>query len=242
MTRMTEADTGKCDRGFMAAARLRLRSLFQKLFPHLAKSHSELGYWRSRYAAENGDLGNSWYEELFTVPFDLRGEDYAGKRVLDIGCGPRGSLEWADMVLERVGADPLVPQYLKLGAGKHAMRYVAAPSERMPFDDGHFDIVICVNALDHVDDFPATVKEIKRVTAPSGLFLLSVEIGHPPTPTEPISLSENALKQFAPEFSVISCFKVGTPSDHDINGAAISRSPVYVKNCPGVFVAKYRRA
>ena len=30
----------------------------------------------------------------------------------DIGCGPRGSLEWATMAAERVGLDPPVNKYL----------------------------------------------------------------------------------------------------------------------------------
>ena len=33
----------------------------------------------------------------------------------------------------------------------------------MPFEDGFFDAVISVNAIDHVNDFAETAKEIKRV-------------------------------------------------------------------------------
>ena len=65
--------------------------------------------------------------------FDLEPSFYEGKRILDIGCGPCGSLEWADMAAERVGLDPLVPQSMELGAKKHEMTYVAAPSEKIPF-------------------------------------------------------------------------------------------------------------
>jgi len=55
---------------------------------------------------------------------------------LDIGCGPRGSLEWADMTKERYGLDPLANEYLKLGADKHKMKYVASGAEKIPFEDG----------------------------------------------------------------------------------------------------------
>ena len=38
--------------------------------------------------------------------FNLDKSFYKNKRILDVGCGPRGSLEWDDMALERVGLDP----------------------------------------------------------------------------------------------------------------------------------------
>jgi len=45
--------------------------------------------------------------------FGLSKDFYKGKKILDIGCGPRGSLEWADMTLERVGLDPPGRKILK---------------------------------------------------------------------------------------------------------------------------------
>ena len=97
---------------------------------------------------------------------------------MNIGCGPRGRLEWADITAQRVGLDPLVPAYLKLGADKHKMEYVASGSENIPFPDGHFDIVACLNALDHVDDLDATIREVKRATngAATSYFALHYRI------------------------------------------------------------------
>ena len=166
---------------------------------------------------------------------------YAEKRVLDIGCGPRGSLEWADMTKQRVGLDPLVPQYLKLGASQHRMEYCAAYSERIPFPEDHFDIVTCLNALDHVNDFEKTIAEIKRVTKQGGLFLLSAEIDHPPTPTEPLVLTKETFKRLGPEFQVVSERYVGTPEDHDIHRAVMSGQPPYQPGKPGIYIAKLRR-
>lgn len=109
------------------------------LFPRAWKHRSELKFWKG--LTEQQRLSNYWYKTSFTDVFDLQPKDYNAKRVLDIGCGPSGSLEWADMTTQRVGLDPLVPDYLKLGADKHKMEYVAAGSEDIPFPDGHFDIV-----------------------------------------------------------------------------------------------------
>ncbi len=74
---------------------------------------------------------------FFGLPLEL----YDGKRVLDLGCGPRGSLEWAERAAERVGLDPLADEYQRLHSREHAMTYVAAPAEAIPFPDSHFDVV-----------------------------------------------------------------------------------------------------
>ena len=50
--------------------------------------------WLKERAAET-DAKNSRYQSYFTDNFDLKPEFFAGKRILDVGCGPRGSLEWA---------------------------------------------------------------------------------------------------------------------------------------------------
>jgi SAM-dependent methyltransferase len=212
------------------------------LMPGAFKGWFELQYWKSRCSDANKPLWNAHYESLYTEVFDLQRSDYDGKRVLDIGCGPRGSLEWADMTAQRVGLDPLVPGYLKLGADKHKMEYVASRSENIPFPDEHFDVVACLNALDHVDDLNATIREIKRVSKRGGIFLLSVEVDHPPTPTEPITINENTLRKLSPEFERVSEFRVGTPGDHDLHRAVTTRLPAYVAGEPGIYVARYRRS
>jgi 2-polyprenyl-3-methyl-5-hydroxy-6-metoxy-1,4-benzoquinol methylase len=130
--------------------------------PRAYKQSMELRFWKHLYSVNNWKSGfaNLAYETLYTGAFGLLRKDYNAKRVLDIGCGPMGSLEWANMTAQRVGLDPLVPYYLKLGAVKHKMEYVAARSEDIPFPEGHFDIVTCLNALDHVDDLDATIREV----------------------------------------------------------------------------------
>ena len=88
---------------------------------------------------------------------------------MDIGCGPRGSLEWAEMATVRVGLDPLAESYRELGTEEHRMQYVASGSENVPFPDGTFDIVTSFNSLDHVHNLNKTIREIKRVLKPGGL-------------------------------------------------------------------------
>ena len=151
------------------------------------KRRAELAYWAAR-AGEEGELLNGWYEGAFTAHFGLDRAFYAGKRILDVGCGPRGSLEWAHDAAERVGVDPLASEYERLNGGRHAMRYVEARAEALPFADASFDVVSTFNSLDHVEDVDAVLSELRRVLAPGGSLLLLVETGRPATVTEPNEL------------------------------------------------------
>jgi SAM-dependent methyltransferase len=166
------------------------------------KELHERDYWRTRLRVER-TLRGDHYEHFYTTHFGLSKADYVGKRVLDIGCGPRGSLEWCEGASERVGLDPLAKEYLKLGADRHKMQYVAAPSEDMPFPDGHFDFVCSFNSLDHVDDLPSTIAEIARATRSGGLFLLLVDVNHAPTPCEPHSFGFDVVDEFTGCFDLL---------------------------------------
>jgi hypothetical protein len=108
-------------------SRLRLRGAGGAQ-PPAGKTDAELSFWRERAAAE-GALVNDHYERVYLDQFRIDRAFFAGKRVLDIGCGPRSSLEWLTGTSLRVGLDPLAVDYRELGTGRHAMRYVAAGAE-----------------------------------------------------------------------------------------------------------------
>ena len=121
------------------------------------------------------------------------------------------------------------------------MTYCAAPSEAIPFADGHFDVVTTFNSLDHVDDVEATIREIKRVTAPAGRILLIVEIGHAPTPTEPHFLDKNIIAKFAPEFEPAGVRLFGVREDHNLY-ASLKENVSYIEGNPGVLAARFEHA
>ncbi len=87
------------------------------------KTNAELDYWKSRKEIE-GTLGNSHYEKIMLM---VSGEDksfFEGKVIADFGCGPRGSLEWADNAKTRYCIDVLVDDYVELGINAHDASYV----------------------------------------------------------------------------------------------------------------------
>ena len=166
------------------------------------KEFFELSYWRITRITDRG-FGNDHYKYFYTKYFQLNDDFYTGKKILDIGCGPRGSLEWANMVSERVGLDPLADRYLKMGGDKHEMTYIKSYVEKMPFVNNRFDVICSFNSLDHVSDLKKSCEEIKRVLKPGGLFLLAVDIHRMPTPTEPQRLEWSFVKDYFPDWSIL---------------------------------------
>ncbi|MFN2442048.1 MAG: class I SAM-dependent methyltransferase [Thermoanaerobaculia bacterium] len=177
-----------------------LSAIPARLAPKRWKEWHELLYWKMRRRAE-GELQRDHYTHFYTTHFGLSPSFYEGKAVVDIGCGPRGSLEWATMASRRIGIDPLAEKYLALGADRHAMEYITSGAESIPLPDGAFDVVCSFNSLDHVESVEQSVAEIKRITRSGGSLLLLVEVNHPPTACEPHELSpRRVLDLLAPEF------------------------------------------
>jgi SAM-dependent methyltransferase len=111
-------------------------------------------------------------------------------RVLDIGCGTGIAARHA---AGRVGPDGGVigidvnPAMLDVARERAAasglpIGFEAASAERLPFDDGAFDVVLCQQALQFFDDRPAAVAEMSRVLRPGGRLALSTcrSLGHQP--------------------------------------------------------------
>lgn len=127
-------------------------------------------------------------EELAIGPGDC-----AGRRVLEVGCGPLVPiLQLPDC--ERHGLDPLMDAYAAAGwpVGALDARLLRGFGEAMPYPDAEFDVVVCRNALDHVDDVARVAAEMIRVLRPGGRLLLAVEY-HPPTREEPVQLDDDAM-------------------------------------------------
>jgi SAM-dependent methyltransferase len=207
------------------------------------KGDAELAYWKARRAEGPLEAGIPFYEWTFREHFGLGAELLAGARMLDVGCGPRGSLAWAAEAAERVGVDPLADAYRDLQSRDHGMRYVAAGAESIPFPDAYFDVVSCFNALDHVDDVSGSVAELTRVTQPGGTLLLVVDIDHEPTAMEPHRLGWDVLSLFATGWTVVSRYDLERPADNMLANlqAATPFDHTDPRDRPGVLSARLRR-
>jgi SAM-dependent methyltransferase len=117
----------------------------------------------------------------------LESRDVRGLRVLDVGCGDRPYESLLRDAAEIVGFD--VP------ANPHAdlHGYVDA----IPADEASFDIVLCLQVLEHVPDPAAAVRELRRVVRPGGRVLLSTHGIYPyhPNPDDPWRWTHEGLER-----------------------------------------------
>ena len=112
--------------------------------------------------------------------------EFAGRRVLDLGCGYGWHCIWAAEhgAAEVVGTD-ISHKMLEVArekTGSPAVRYECAAMEDLDYPEGAFDIVLSSLAFHYIADWPALVKKIRRWLTPGGDFVFSVE--HPVLPSQ----------------------------------------------------------
>jgi SAM-dependent methyltransferase len=112
-----------------------------------------------------------------------------GERVLDLGSGAgTDSLVAAQMVRPdgRVTGIDMTPQMLAKARAAAAemgvvnVEFVESEAERLPFEDGSFDVVISNGVIDLIPDKDAVFSELHRVLVPGGrLQIADVTIQNP---------------------------------------------------------------
>jgi SAM-dependent methyltransferase len=135
---------------------------------------------------------------------------FDGRVVVDIGPGPLG---FPDACPARVciGVDPLAERYREAGLlleGSPAI-YLTAGAEAVPLLSASADVVVARNSLDHVDDPEAALAEIQRLLRPGGTLIANFDVGHPPTPTEPHTLTRERVLAGLPAMTVRRELRVG---------------------------------
>lgn len=113
------------------------------------------------------------------------------RRVADIACGT-GIL--ASRIHSEVGPDEVSGVDMSDGMLEQArarsvhVRWLKAPAEQLPFEDGSLDAVVSTSAF-HFFDQPAAMREFHRVLAPGGLAVVATI--SPPMPAALRRLSAN---------------------------------------------------
>lgn len=106
-----------------------------------------------------------------------------GTRLLDLGAGMGGLSvallrEYGDNGLEVQATDynPAYAQIARLRARRYSLGLplTVAAGEKLPYGDGQFGVVLCMDVLEHVQDVEAVLSEIYRVLKPGGVVLTTV--------------------------------------------------------------------
>ncbi len=90
---------------------------------------------------------------------------------LDYGCGRGNMLRRMSRRATRVCGVDVDPEALALIPG--AETRVIREGEPLPFADGSFDAITCLEVIEHVADERQTFRELARVLRPGGILILT---------------------------------------------------------------------
>ena len=97
-------------------------------------------------------------------------------RVLDVGCGLGVALDHLPPSVAYVGLDPSA-KTLERASRMHPDardRFARGAFPRLPVESGAWDLVLCLEVLEHLPDDADALAELERVVKPGGYLLLSV--------------------------------------------------------------------
>jgi ubiquinone/menaquinone biosynthesis C-methylase UbiE len=104
--------------------------------------------------------------------------DFQKGRVLDMGCGPAlvGNT-FRGRPIEYHGVDiseEMIRECVNRFGDDTQFRFSVASMEELPFPDSHFDVVLCLGALEYVLDARAAIAEISRVARPGAIIIVTM--------------------------------------------------------------------
>jgi len=117
------------------------------------------------------------YEHLQRYSFAL--PLVAGKRVIDLGCGEGyGSFLLARTAASVVGLD-IDPAAIGHARGRYGylqknLSFIKGSMTAVPVPETeHFDVAVCFEVLEHIDDHERLLAEVKRLLTPGGVLVIS---------------------------------------------------------------------
>jgi 2-polyprenyl-3-methyl-5-hydroxy-6-metoxy-1,4-benzoquinol methylase len=125
-----------------------------------------------------------------------------GRRVLDVACGSG----FGTQILAAAGAasvvgvdsEPIAVEEARRGAPA-ATRIELGRIERLPFVAGAFDLVVCFETIEHVEEQQAAFDELRRVLAADGFLLISSPNRGVFTAENPFHVAELASRELETE-------------------------------------------
>jgi SAM-dependent methyltransferase len=97
----------------------------------------------------------------------------AGRALLDVGCGSGRTLDELAGYGIATGVD-LSEDAIRCARERGHANVLRAAAEKLPFTDATFDVVTCLDVLEHTFDDRPALRELRRVTRPGGQLILTV--------------------------------------------------------------------
>lgn len=95
-----------------------------------------------------------------------------GSKVLDLGCNEGYGTYELFKNFDVVGLD-VDKKLVDKAIESYGQMFMIYDGKCIPFDDGSFDAVVSFQVIEHVEDVPGFLSEVRRVLKPKGIFLCS---------------------------------------------------------------------
>lgn len=115
-----------------------------------------------------------YFLALRDLPIDL--DDYAGREVLEVGCGMGEGLNFLSRIVPgaRMTGLDLSPKAVARATATlsrgDALRFVHGDAEDLPFEDGSVDVLVNIESSHTYPDLGRFLREVARVLRPDGVL------------------------------------------------------------------------
>ncbi len=132
-----------------------------------------MGKKRSYYEkALEHPLAGIWHRRIFRMVKDLMPTNYERMSHLDVGCGDGITIRMVKPEGEIIGVD-IDAEMLKYAQEKRIATHVGNAEDLSMFDDEAFDLVTCLDTLEHLEHPTLALSEAYRVLRKRGFLVIT---------------------------------------------------------------------
>lgn len=120
-----------------------------------------------------------WCVGRRAIIFDFLGhylplDTYPSLKILDVGCHTGFLVQALQSAGYRASGVDISAEAVAFGRSMGIDNLSVASEERLPFPDRHFNLVLCLDVLEHIKNDRQMLTEIERVLVPGGFLVLMV--------------------------------------------------------------------
>jgi len=140
----------------------------------MASQKAEVNYWHGSQVLQNElDRIEKRFAPILARAAEGLDED---AKILDIGCGPTCSARFIEQG-NKTYVDPLLDEFRRAyPAGLPKGKFITCQAEDIRLPDGDYDLILSLNALDHMLNPELVLNEIERLLKPGGVFVLGIHV------------------------------------------------------------------
>lgn len=156
-----------------------IRPIARFLFAHPRPAREKMRHVDD-FVRRKLSLDDPWYQLILKM-LEVPHRYFQGKRILEVGCGLGGFC----IKLSEEGANPIgldvsrsaiqKAKYLAKRYDAHNnIEFIIGDAQFLPFKDQSYQIVICSETLEHIEDYEQAFHEIVKVVENSGQICITV--------------------------------------------------------------------